>query len=829
MSKTNISIGFFPKLLSAVFLLSMVPLLVLGYLASQNLTETGAESVSIVQRAGEANLEAARRIGETAIEDSVQALDENSTEAIELRTVELAQRIADFLYERDTDIRLLACYQPTPQQLLQAYNLSRRDVIVPGPWPRPAQTASAVPGLTYQNPENRESWRHRPPDGFKRVSLPIYKEITFLGLDGRERIKVIDGRLSDDLRDVSRPENTYCKAEDYFSRLDGLAVGQIYVSRVIGAYKRGWLVKTGQGVGVSPASANAGKENPDGEPFDGIIRWATPVFVRGQKQGYLTMALDHRHVMEFTDHVSPTRERFTDIPDPGSGNYAFLWDDRDRCISHPRDFFICGYDPQTGLEVPGWISQATYDRYKTSGLTLPEFVRRLEHFKDFSMKKPGSREQMAAGQIGLDCGILDTAPQCQGWHRGTEDGGSGSFLILWSGLWKLTTYAAVPYHTGDYGKSRRGFGYVTIGANVDDFHMAANATKAHIEQAIVRQGEQIERSTNESRLLIAEGSRQNRNIIVVVTLASALAVVAVAILVSLNITRPMRQLTQRARAMSRGELDQYIEVKSHDELGELAKSFNEMAASVAKLDRMKSEFVTTASHELRTPIHAMMLGVSGILGGYAGEVSEEAREDLQIVEAGINRLRLLVDSLLDLSRIEAGKIQFDPTPTDCRDLIDQAVASVTVLADSHGHRITAEVPPGLPALTLDRENMVQVLVNLLSNSIKYTPDGGRIAVSARRDGDLVAIAVADNGFGIPEWAQAKVFEKFFQADSIMSHKVGGSGLGLTITKGIVEQHGGAISVRSPLPKGIYSDLPVSQDRPGTVFTVRLPLKMQGQA
>jgi len=90
--------------------------------------------------------------------------------------------------------------------------------------------------------------------------------------------------------------------------------------------------------------------------------------------------------MEFTDHVVTTEERFSDISDAGSGNYAWLWDDQDQCISHPRDFFICGYDPETGQEVPGWLSQPTYDEYKQSGMTLNDFVQNLPAFRDFNLQ-----------------------------------------------------------------------------------------------------------------------------------------------------------------------------------------------------------------------------------------------------------------------------------------------------------------------------------------------------------------------------------------------------------------------------------------------------------
>ncbi len=816
--------GILGKLLLSFLIISSVPLLMLGYIASQNLDRTGSLAALRAEEMGARNLAAAEEIGRQAIEDSVAALDAKSTEAIELRTVELAQQIADFLYERDHDVLLVSALEPHPDNYLEVYRWSRRDVVLPGAGSS-ASASEAPDERLSSNPENQHSWRHKPPSYFKKVSLPLYKEITFIDLQGQELIKVSDGWIATNLINVSRREETYCRAEDYFEQLGSLQKGEIYVSRVIGPYVKGWLYETPEGIKVKPESAYAGEENPAGRRFEGIIRWATPVFDKeGSKVGYVTLALDHTHLMEITDHVMPTEERFCEMPDAGAGNYAFVWDVRDRSICHPRHFFICGYDPETGTEVPGWVSGETYAEYQRSGLALNQFVQTLPPFRAFTQKKSGSIDQIREGSVGLDCRILDHAPQCQGWHEGTQDGGSGSFVIFWSGFWKLTTYAAIPYYTGPYRNSPRGFGYVTIGANVDEFHKAANATRATIEESIRQQGSDIEATTVQTRKLIEESLSRNRTMIALITVASVLAIILVSVVISMGITRPLRRLTEGAVAMSRGDLNQSIEVHSRDEIGQLARSFNEMAASVAEVDKMKSEFVTIASHELRTPIQAMLLGVSGILEGYSGKIDDETREDLVLVRGGVERLTRLVQDLLDLSRIEARKMDFNFAPVSFAELIDRAVEAVSELATARHHTIKQEPHVDLPRITVDKDRIIQVLVNLLSNSIKYSPDGSRILIDVRSDARELVFSIADNGYGIPDWAQEEVFKKFFQADSVMSQKVGGCGLGLTISKGIVEEHGGSIHCESPLSREQFPDLPLGRERQGTVFVVRLPIR-----
>jgi two-component system, NtrC family, sensor histidine kinase KinB len=241
------------------------------------------------------------------------------------------------------------------------------------------------------------------------------------------------------------------------------------------------------------------------------------------------------------------------------------------------------------------------------------------------------------------------------------------------------------------------------------------------------------------------------------------------------------------------------------------------------VDRMKSEFITTASHELRTPIHSMLLGVSGLLAGYGGEISDEAREDLLVVQEGIDRLRRLVDNLLDLSRIESRKGVLRVDGVEVEDIIDTALDELASLVEAHRHQVVKHITKPFPSLTADRDRLIQLLVNLLSNSIKYTPDKGKIMITADHGDTNITLSVADNGYGIPWWAQKKVFEKFFQADQVMSHKVGGSGLGLTICRWIVEEHGGSIDLLSPLPEKLFPGLELGRDRKGTAFFVHLPI------
>ena len=223
-----------------------------------------------------------------------------------------------------------------------------------------------------------------------------------------------------------------------------------------------------------------------------------------------------------------------------------------------------------------------------------------------------------------------------------------------------------------------------------------------------------------------------------------------------------------------------------------------------KVDEIKSEFVSVASHELRTPLATIKNAVQLVLKGKAGEINETQYNFLTMAEKNINRLTNILNNLLDLSRIESGKIGMKPEELDLRVPVVFVLSSFKSQADGKSIHLEMDVEKNLPFVYGDREKVEQILTNLIGNAIKFTPEGGRVIVSARlsdRIRNAVGISVHDTGIGIPEDQFEKVFEKFHQVESPLHHSASGTGLGLAITKGLVEAHQGQIWVESELGKG----------------------------
>jgi len=216
---------------------------------------------------------------------------------------------------------------------------------------------------------------------------------------------------------------------------------------------------------------------------------------------------------------------------------------------------------------------------------------------------------------------------------------------------------------------------------------------------------------------------------------------------------------------------------------------------------MKNEFVSTVSHELRTPLTSIKGYVDLILDGSAGEINEMQREFLGIVQENSNRLVELINEMLDISRIESGRVHLRIEPLSIADSIDGAVDTFRAVLSQTGRTVEIHVPSHLPPAVADRDRVGQVLVNLLSNALKYSPGGGKVNVTASHHDGFVTVAVTDRGLGISKEDLKRLFTKFYRVDSAMTREIGGTGLGLSICKNIIELLGGEITVKSKLGSG----------------------------
>ncbi|MFY9076012.1 sensor histidine kinase, partial [Malaciobacter mytili] len=404
---------------------------------------------------------------------------------------EIAKNVANFLYERDKDILFLSKLNLNQKIIEDFYNSKQREVIEHGKYYYDEKSSSwkvneSIKSLKREKTnallkDNEKEFNYTDPINLKRRVIPIYKEITYFDLKGQEIYKI--SQIDKKLKDISKKTNTYVNSEEYYKEIKKLKKEEIYVSDVIGESLKtkiiGRFTKESAkkaGIEFEPERyAYAGKENPVGKEFEGIVRFVTPVYKAEKKVGYVSVALDHKHIMQFTDTVDPTgKNPVQDIADASVGNYAFMWDYEGKNISHARDYFIVGYDKQTGKKQMPWLSSDVAEKFYNSKKDINEFLKDYPQFEEQSLKKkPNIKQIKEEGNVGLDCRYLNFAPQCQGWMQVTENGGYGSFIIYWSKVWKLTTAAAIPYYTGKYANSKRGFGFVTIGANVDEFHAAA--------------------------------------------------------------------------------------------------------------------------------------------------------------------------------------------------------------------------------------------------------------------------------------------------------------------------------------------------------------------
>jgi PAS domain S-box-containing protein len=229
-----------------------------------------------------------------------------------------------------------------------------------------------------------------------------------------------------------------------------------------------------------------------------------------------------------------------------------------------------------------------------------------------------------------------------------------------------------------------------------------------------------------------------------------------------------------------------------------------------EVDRMKSEFVSLVSHELRTPLTSIKGYVHFLMSGDIGEVSGEQQEFLEVINHNADRLGGMINDFLDLARIESGHIDLAKVPVDLASLVSQVVAGFRLQFEAKQQQLVIALADDMPLVMGDTERLVQIITNLVSNAHKYTPSGGTITISTRQEGIALQLSIADTGIGLTLDEQGQLFTRFYRARNRTTQAIGGTGLGLTITKSLVEMHGGSIAIESE--PGL-----------GTTVTVTLPI------
>ncbi len=463
-------LSFHKKLLYVFCSLTLLPLILLALFAGQSL-----DTVEKILRVS-----------------AIKALDKQALETLELRAVMVADEVRTFLRRVESDLGTLSQLPVEPEKYLWFIQNHRRPI-----WVRTGTGASPGPHEL------------RPP-------VSLYKEIAFIDPNGTERLRIVDGVLSEDLRDVSDPANTTYLTETYFNSARKLPKGQIYVSHVTGWH-------------VSKQAQLAGAATPEeaigGASYEGVVRFAQPVFAEdGQLQGVVVLSLDHRHLMEFTQHIAPTEERFVTFPSYQSGNYAFMFDDEGWIITHPKFWDIRGLDKQGNL-VPPYTKNSSPESIATGA--IPYNLREAEFIHP---NYPEVHQSVLGGRSG----VVDV----------TNVGGSK----------KIMAFAPIFYDTGPYAETGV-FGGITIGAEVKQFRKMAESASANIS-------------------LLYKAFLTGAWVLIGLT---ALLVVFVAYRLAQNITSPLSTLIAGTQEMAQGKLGTQVEIASPVEVAELAAAFNTMA------------------------------------------------------------------------------------------------------------------------------------------------------------------------------------------------------------------------------------------------------------
>jgi two-component system sensor histidine kinase GlrK len=283
-----------------------------------------------------------------------------------------------------------------------------------------------------------------------------------------------------------------------------------------------------------------------------------------------------------------------------------------------------------------------------------------------------------------------------------------------------------------------------------------------------------------------------------------------------GVSKPVKKLTQELLHVGKGEFRRSLDIRGPREVKDLARAFNWMAARLAELDQMKADFMAHVSHELRTPLTGVQEGTALLLENTPDPITPSQREILEVVHSHSARLSHWIAAILDLSKMEAGMMEYLRIPCDFATLIDKSTQTIQLVAQKKAIILETSHSTSLPPLVVDEGRLQQVLNNLLSNAVKFTPEGGTIRVSTAllhsKNGQAwLECRVADTGIGIPPDEAERIFVRFYQSPYHRQHGKQGTGLGLAIARYIVEAHGGKIWAESRMGEGatFIFTLPVS--------------------
>ena len=288
------------------------------------------------------------------------------------------------------------------------------------------------------------------------------------------------------------------------------------------------------------------------------------------------------------------------------------------------------------------------------------------------------------------------------------------------------------------------------------------------------------------------------------------------LLISRKVVFPIQEITKASRYIADGHYDQRVTLPNSaqagnpDELGQLALSFNQMAENLDQTETMRRQLIGDVSHELRTPLTTIKGSMEGLLDG----VLPATPETFENIHREASRLERLVSDLQELSRVESGAVTLVLSPLEISGLIGSVIKHLKPQFSEKKVSLELEISDSLPPVNADQDRLSQVLINLLGNALQYTPEEGKVSLSVHRDEDSIIIRITDTGIGIPPEHLPHLFTRFYRVDKSRSRAGGGSGIGLTIAKSIVESHGGRIWVESGGPGK------------GSTFTFTLPVVLR---